>query len=196
MTRFEYDSIRRPLFNAFTAQALSRQDVEQAGHPNPEEIADPYNVRLVLRGRRRMIRAPENYTGVYDNGRMVAFLKTGDWNIPDELPFSTEDERTALEALAEDGFVTTPQEKLGIFGLVIVNTLPQDAQFEIADRLLDIATDRGLHLGKSAINITFHEKDTVTAVAKEHGFAFTGRIGQPNGVPGIDQRLYSKPLDL
>ncbi len=195
MTSFEYSPIRRPTVDARAIQKLIRQDIEAGGFPDLDSIANPDSPYMVLRQRRKLIAAPQNYTAAYSHNDLQAFMKVGNWNIDDQIPFSNPSEVEALNALAGTGIIASPQDRLGIFGLVVANELPEGDQVEITEHLLDIATDRALHMGKTAVHIIFHENDIVTTVALGTGFEFTGRIGVASGAPGLQQRLYVKPLD-
>lgn len=196
MKNFEYAPVKNASTDARAIRSLVLQDVIAGKFPNPKKIADPNNMFDVFRQRKKLLRSPENYTAVYDDDdELVAFMKTAGWSNQDQIYYSNPEEIEALEALMKEGYILSPQNKLGIFGLVVASRLHEDEQGEIVERLLDTATDRGLDLRSTAINIPFHSNDIVRAVAKENGFVFTGRIGEDLNVPGVLQRLYTKPLD-
>jgi len=190
--------------DAYGVQRLALQDVRLGGFSNPTDIADPASPRLVARQRQRIQANPDNYTGAYVRGRLEGFMMTADWKIGDSAPYMTAEEKEAIKN--GDPRMVFP-DKLGIFGLVVDEDLHTDLQTEIADRFLHLATDRALHLGKTAIDVAFHDKDPIQPIALQQGFAFTGRLGESEvafdlrrmlgrkRVLDIPQRLYEKPLD-
>ncbi len=196
MTNVEYRPIEPSLSHVRAVQRLTLQDVVMGDFPNPESIANPNSLKKLVRQYERLKSNPDNYLGAYIDGRVRGYLKTGPWNIADQLPFAYENELPVLNSLLEQGVTTAPKLKLGIFGLVVSNELNHDDADAITDRFLHMATDKALHLRQSAVNIVFHENDPVQPIAMEQGFRFTGRMGEAAGAPHLQQRLYSKPLDL
>ncbi|MGV9001727.1 MAG: hypothetical protein ACOH18_02110 [Candidatus Saccharimonadaceae bacterium] len=195
MSTIEYAPIERSIFQARSVQSLVLQDLNVGEFPKAESIANPNSARLVMHQLKLLRKTPDNYLGAYIGGRLEAFIKTSDWRVADELPFATEDEREALNELSPSGELLTPRETLGIFGLVLSSDLYTGEYADIANRLLDTATDRALSLSRKAINITLHANDPVKRIAIAHGFEFTGREAEAAGAPGLVQRLYTKPLD-
>ncbi|HWT39934.1 MAG TPA: hypothetical protein VN081_01500 [Dongiaceae bacterium] len=197
MNGIEFGPIKPSLKNAKAVQRLTLQDVVLGGFPNPDALANPHNPQLVSRQYKKLRHAPDNYFGVYAKDGLVGYLKTAEWTIADELPFAKEQEREWLTEMQEATGATTidPNYELGIFGLVVSDRLAAGTQKDIAERFLDVAVDRGIHLGMTAVNAVFHDNDPVWLLAREHGWQFTGRTGEASGAPGITQRLYKKYLD-
>ncbi len=195
MNTIEYGPIEAGK-NGKVVQQLVLQDVELGRFPNPTGIANPRSRGLVRTQNKKIRAAADNYVGAYVDDELEGFMKIAPWMLADQLPFAQESERDDLIELYEAGARLDPTLKLGIFGLVVSNRLDQEVQAKIAENLLDIATDRALQLGNHAVNIVFHQYDPMQPVALRDGFLFTGRAGEAAGAPGLQQRLYSKPLDL
>lgn len=195
MDRIQYGEINPTLRNARTIQALTLQDVTMGDFPSPESIANPNSPKLVYRQYKKLQAYPDRYTGALLNGSLEGYMKLGAWNIADELPFASEQARGRLLELQESGQTRDPRLTLGIFGLVVSQKLEGPRQVAILEDLLHIATDRALEVEATGVNIVLHGNDPVTPVALDQGFAFTGRIGEAAGAPGLTQRLYRKPLD-
>jgi len=197
MTSIEYGPIHQS-DDARIIQALTLQDVEAGQFPNPKRIANPDNFFKVRAQKQRLRANGENYLGAYIDGRLEAYMKTGSWRIADQLPFSLFEEKELLEEQYAKGARELQPLKLGIFGLVVSNRLEAELQFDVADHLLDVATDRAFEAGRVAVNIVFHDHDPIEPVAFANGFVATNRVGGANGVHGvskISQRLFTKPLD-
>jgi len=186
-----------PLKGFSDARAVQRLNLQQArmlGYENPEDHYDPNSIRLVLRQRQLLKRNPSSYEGAFFDNWMAGYIRTAEWTIDDELPYSNEAARARLKELQERGMNIDPLYKLGVAALIVSNRLDEDVQYDIAEHLLDRAIDRGLALGNTAVNIVVTEPDPVLQVVRDHGFLTTGRIAD---YPGSTRthRLYTKPLD-
>ena len=178
-------------------QDLAFQNYEAGDLELARFLSQPHHSALAPNVRRRLASPPayREHLGVYRQGRLEGYMETGEWRIEDEAPFAYDQARVRLRELENAGMVIDPNRKLGIFGLAIDQSLKANLYDAIADRFLDTAVDRGQSLGMKAVVATFHDNDQIQPIARHHGFEFVGRIGEANGVPGITQRLYRKPLD-
>lgn len=186
-----------PLKGFSDARAVQRLNLQQArmlGYQNPEDHYDPHNIRLVWRQMKLLKQNPQNYEGAFFDNWMAGYVRTAEWTIDDEIPFSSDIARGRLRELQESGMSIDPLHKLGVSALIVSNRLDEDMQYDVAEHLLDRAIDRGIALGNRAVNIVVTEPDPILEAVRDHGFLATGRIAD---YPGSTRthRLYTKPLD-
>ena len=195
MNTVEFGSIEASFHNARTVQRLTLQDVILGDFPEPKELANPNSLSKVYAQERKLREHPDRYAGAYIRNKLNAYIKTSEWSIADELPFANDQARMRLEELQAEGVKLDPSRTLGIFGLVVSDKLPVEQQGEIASGLLDLAADKGRLMSLQSIKIVLHDNDPVMSIARDHGYEFTGRVGEAAGASGLVQRLYRKPLD-
>ena len=193
---YMYTEIVEPtVSNATEIQRLTLQDVTAGEFPNPKQIADPDDPDKVSFTFANLTKNPQAYHAVYQDGRMVAYVKWGYWKTGDELSFATGLRKLVLQIRRLLGR-TSNQKHWGIFGLVASDALSKDDRDAILDHLLEQVH---VHLLAQAFGsrwrlfIVLHDHDPVTPIVEKHDFRRVGKPGPAAGVPGLeglDQRLY------
>lgn len=87
--RFEYlQSIPATPENATNIQDLALQDFVAGNFYKPTSLADPEDPDKVAAQLEELSQNPERYSGYrHESGLLVAYMKSGEWRIDDELPF-------------------------------------------------------------------------------------------------------------
>lgn len=195
MHRFSYETVDPTFSNARAIQRLTLSSL--IGEVSkPDTIANPGSLRYVNRQRMELAQAPDRFIGAFQKGKLMAFMELGEWDIDHELPYSVPNEALVLAGYKEQGYVHTPERKLGIFGLASSIELSKDETEEAVGNLLYHATDMALNYDHPAINVDFYENDPLRRIAMDQGFQFTGRLHDPMRASGVVKRLYTKPLDI
>jgi hypothetical protein len=183
--------------NAASVQRLTLRDVENSGFDNPTRLADPTNVANVSEQLRRLSDQPEQYSGYrHESGLLVAYVKSGEWRVGDELPFveSTFARRALQVAGKLRGNSLNPREH-GIFGLVVDESLDEANHEAITRRLLEWSIGQAAVKSAVVVNIVLNERDPVTRVAQDVGFIPQGPFAEAAGAPGLLQQRYRRAIE-
>lgn len=179
--------------NAKAVQALTLQDVKAGGFPNPEQIANPANVRKVTDQLSKLVDYPERYSGYMLDGKLVAYLKQNEWLIGDELPFVGAAQKAALKAK----YAFTKNASTGewyIPGLVASDQLSpaqrEDVLVDLLERaLLDPETGE-----PRVVNIVVHDHDPLLRIIPRYGFVQVGKRGDAAGAEGLKQPRFQRKV--
>lgn len=196
MSTIEIRPIESSKENARYIQRLAFMHFASGRFDRPERYANPENSVHIHRQRTHLKKNPTEYTGAYVNQKLAGYIQTSDWTDENYYAYAPPAEREHLDALREAGLDAALPLHLGISGFALDRNLSDELFDEGAERLLDVATDRAMYLGKTALNVAFHEYDLLQPTALDHGFQFTGRVSVAATSSDVLQRLYTKPLDL
>lgn len=191
MSNIEYGPLS--IFDAREVRRLVRQDMVAGDFPDAEIKANPNDIKKILWQAGMIHKTPEDYLGARIGHSLKGFQKTSQWNHRNESNFLTLEEQQELIEKKEAGLLL-PQNKLGIFALVASDQVSNPHREEIMHTFLDLAAVRGWLLGNVAVNIPVHGNDPLTPLLEDHGFVFSGRQGEMDGVEGVRQKLYTKTL--
>ncbi|HEY8886672.1 MAG TPA: hypothetical protein VIM31_04215 [Candidatus Microsaccharimonas sp.] len=178
--------------DARTIQALTLQDVTLGGFENPSALANPDNAVKVETQLNKLREHPENYSGYrQENGLIVAYMKTNEWFRGDEAPFA--ESAFARASLRLKNGSMKPKA-LGVFGLVVDQSLEKVDQLELLHDLLYRSIGQAATHAAEVINIVIHEHDPVLEMAERLEFRPVGPKGQAVGAPGLLQQRYQLPI--
>ncbi len=179
--------------NAKAIQRLVLQDVKVAGFLEPTRLANPDDLKKVELQKSKLIKQPENYCGFQnENNSLIAYMKTGEWMVGDELPFIKN--KISRKVLQISGFFRhgsmSPKE-FGIFGLAVDNSIEKELQTDILHSLMVHSVGQAAIRSLNKINIVIHDKDNLLIpIAHEIGFKEIGRRGMATGAPGLIQQRF------
>jgi len=182
--------------NAIALQFLTLQDVQAGGFINPTEIADPENPDKVQTQLDKLTDFPEHYSGYQqENGLVVAYMKSKEWLVGDELPFiENAFARRALQVVGHMRSGSMYPKAYGVFGLVADDSLKESDQEDMLYSLLKGSVNQGLAAHARNINIVLHDNDPVLPIADDLGFKPIGERGEAAGAPGLKQQRYQREL--
>ncbi|HSW92172.1 MAG TPA: hypothetical protein VLG09_06010 [Candidatus Saccharimonadales bacterium] len=196
--RYEFISPVAPTEeNAISVQRLTLQDVLEGGFNNPTDLADPNNPDKVSEQRERLSQQPDQYNGYLDeNGLLVAYAKSGEWRVGDELPFVEGAlARSALKVAGKLRGNSLNPRAHGVFGLVVGESLPTRDREVIIHDLLSRAIGQAAVVSAATVNIVLREGDIVAPIAQELDFVPQGPFAEAAGAPGLMQRRYQRHLN-
>jgi hypothetical protein len=182
--------------NAASIQRLTLQDVLEGGFNNPTDLANPNSRDKVSEQIERLSQQPDQYNGYLDeDGSLVAYAKSGEWCVGDELPFvEGAFARRALQVASRLRRNSLNPKAHGVFGLVADESLHSRDCEAMIHNLLFHAMGQAAVASAGVINIVLREGDSVTPIAQELGFVPRGPLAEAAGAPGLMQRRYTQYL--
>lgn len=185
-------SIPATELNAWAVQDLTLQDVVLGGFERPLDLANPEDPAMIRRQVDKLARHPERYSGYTDDeGRLVAYMKSGEWRAGDEAPFVegfVARQSLHLSSMLRGGSLNPPE--YGVFGLVSSENLPDTIRNEVAYNLLYTSMGKAAWRLAASVNIVLHDNDPVTPIATDLGFEPIGGKAEAAGAPGLLQQRY------
>lgn len=179
--------------NAVALQTLSLQDLRAGGHRSPLDLANPYSLAKLAMQKERLERAPQDYVGVFRGDSMVAFIKTHEWLLGDQIDFGKRAVRRANRKSYNKGVQTFPDSPLGIFGLVADK---EAAHYQDRQRMIDDLLAYALFIARTGAEkprrtlVPIHDHDEVAPALIRAGFEPLHLEGKSYG---MHQQLFEHP---
>ncbi len=177
--------------NAKAIRLMTWADLKDGGHWSARRIADPNNERQVGTQIDKLTANPESYVGIFEDGKLVGFMKLTEWMLGDQLPYGTLRERWHNASLYDQRERVFEDRPLGIQGLGSVPSMNRLDREMIMRDLVDFSVfqaDSGAAIPRRIV-IPIHRNDQALSAVTEAGFEPTRLTGRS---VGMRQRLYER----
>lgn len=174
-------------------QRLTLDDLRDGTFDSPTQLADPKSPSKIGAQMRKLRTYPEQYCGVVHDGGLVAFMKTADWLIQDEIPFVASGQAFRLKTQRVLRRSYLPDRPFGVFALVVANNLSEVAEMSIFASLLGYSLDQARGRVVNIVVPRAHKRMGLAEALDYHGFCQVGRQGEAVGAPGVKQVRYQRP---
>jgi|GEM_PF-6864741 len=193
MQTYDLTRIEPSTENATALQRLSLQDLTDGGHRHPTQLANPNNIHGLVVQKEKLARAQNDYLGVFRGDALVAFIKTHEWLLGDQIDFGTRAVRKENRRLYNEGIRTFPDSPLGILGLVADK---QAAHYQDRQRMIDDLLGYALFEARTGtavprrVVIPIHDHDEVAPALIRAEFEPMRLSGKSYG---MHQQLFEHP---